>query len=68
MYKYKVRCYDRLGNAHHEVYCNTLEQAKKVRTEWGQTIGLTPEPSNDFARYPTIWKSNKGKWERIEGY
>ena len=66
---YKVRCYNRNGDLHHEDFYETLDEAKKRRTEWGRLIGLKPEPSTDFAYYPTIWKrTGINKFERLEGY
>lgn len=66
---YKLRLYDRKGNLDHEEIFDTLQGAINRRTEWGIKIGLAPEPSSDFARYPTIWKKNsEGEYDRILGY
>ena len=65
---YKLRCYKRNGDLDHEEYAKTLDEAKEKRTKWGLSIGLKPEPSIDFAYYPTIWKQNGNDWERMEGY
>ena len=55
--QYAVRCYDRRGNGVCVHYVNTLEEAEKIRTEHGLSIGLEPEPTyRHFAYYPTIWK------------
>ena len=47
---YKIRCYDQLGNLDHEEFFDSLDEAKKRRTEWGLSIGLRPEPSSDFSK------------------
>lgn len=68
---FRVRCYNRRGDFDHETPCDSIEEAEKIRTEWGIRIGLKPEPSTDFAKYPTIWKKtsdNPEVWERILGY
>lgn len=68
MTTYKIRCYTRQGNLDHEETFSTLEQAAARRTEWGLSIGLKPEPSIDFANYPTIWESTEDGYRRIAGY
>lgn len=69
--RYKIRCYKRSGDLDHEEFFDTLEEAETRRTEWGLSIGLRPEPSSDFAYYPTIWKevyADSNIWNRVEGY
>ena len=69
MKKYKVKCYNKSGDLDHEEFCDMLAQAETIRKNWGLKIGLRPEPSMDFAKYPTIWVlSNNGEWKRVEGY
>ncbi len=69
MAEYKVRCYSKSGNLQKEVYAASMEEAKAIRTDHGLSIGLKPEPSMDFARYPTIWKLQAdGSYERVAGY
>lgn len=66
---YKIRCYDRYGNLHHEEYVEFLDEAKEIRTKWGLSIGLEPEPTiHHFAYYPTIWEQSENGWRRLEGY
>lgn len=74
---FKVRCYRRNGDLDHEEFFDTLDEAVRRRTEWGLSIGLRPEPSADFAYYPTIheWKRRRYfdgtedfGWERLMGY
>ena len=66
---YRIRCYKRSGDLDHEEYADTLEEAKDIRAKWGSKIGLQPEPSLDFAFYPTIWeKQPNGSYMRIPGY
>lgn len=65
---YKVRCYTNDGDFSHEKYFDMFEDARKYRTEWGLSIGLKPEPSDDFAYYPTVWREREnGTYERIRG-
>lgn len=69
--KYKIRCYTKNGDLDHEEFFDTLDDARKRRTEWGLSIGLDPEPTTrHFAYYPTIWKYNddNNKYKRVEGY
>lgn len=68
MKTYKIRCYTKHGDLDHEETFSTLEQAATRRTEWGLSIGLAPEPSSDFAYYPTIWENTENGYRRIEGY
>lgn len=68
MEAYKIRCYTKNGDLDHEETFGALEQAKDRRTEWGLSIGLRPEPSFDFAYYPTIWKMTETGYRRVEGY
>ena len=68
MKTYKIRCYTKNGDLDHEEFFNTLERATARRTEWGLSIGLKPEPSWDFAFYPTVWKLTENGYRRIEGY
>ena len=70
-----VRCYNKYGGYHHSSKTDTLEKAEIIRRNWGTSIGLAPEPSMDFAKYPTIWKYNGGgdpdimdSYERMPGY
>ena len=65
---YKVRCYRRNGDLSHEMLYKTLEDAEAERTRWGHHIGLRPEPSGDFAFYPTIWEQECEGWKRLPGY
>lgn len=65
---YKIRCYKRNGDLDHEEFVETFDEAKAERTKWGLSIGLEPEPSNDFAYYPTIWEQGTDGWNRIAGY
>ncbi len=65
---YIVRCYDRQGNFSYSVNAATLDDAKNIRTNHGHKIGLKPEPSLDFAYYPTIWKEENGKTVRLLDY
>lgn len=64
---YKVRCYTRRGDFDHEEFTDTLEKAKQIRTEWGLSIGLRPEPSYDFAYYPTVWEFCGDVYKRVRG-
>ena len=68
MKNYKIRCYTKKGDLDHEEFFDTLEQAVARRTEWGLSIGLKPEPSIDFAYYPTIWESAENGYRRLLGY
>lgn len=54
---FAVRTYSKYGDGVAVFYCDTLEAAKIIRTVWGKSIGLEPEPTyKDFALYPTIWE------------
>ena len=65
---YKIRCYKRNGDLDHEEFVEFFDEAVAKRTKWGLSIGLEPEPSIDFAYYPTIWKQSSEGWKRVEGY
>lgn len=72
---YMVVCYTRLGDTDHIEIVHSLKAAEKLRTKWGLSIGLRPEPSIDFGHYPTIWEySGKGdendrkNYKRLAGY
>jgi len=65
---YKVRCYRRNGDLSHEMFYRALEDAEAERVRWGHHIGLRPEPSPDFPRYPTIWEACPDGWTRLPGY
>ena len=65
---YKIRCYKNNGDLDHEEYAGTLEIAQRIRTAWASKIGLRPEPSPDFAYYPTIWVKKEDGYERCLGY
>ena len=71
---YMIKCYKKNGDVDHVEFATSLQEAEKIRTKWGIKIGLKPEPSIDFPRYPTIWInendyhcSGEG-YVRIEGY
>ena len=68
--RYKIRCYKRNGKIEKEVYAHTFREAESIRMEHGRKIGLKPEPSTDFALYPTIWEYDleTGDYHRIKGY
>lgn len=68
MKNFKIRCYNKQGDLDHEEFFDTLEQAAARRAEWGLSIGLLPEPSIDFASYPTIWESTEDGYCRVAGY
>ena len=70
-----VVCYKRSGDTDHILIVGTLKEAVKVRTEWGLSIGLKPEPSIDFGYYPTIWAymgsgdiNDRCNYIRLPGY
>lgn len=73
--EYAVRAYTRSGKGDFVSFVDTLEEAEKIRTAHGLSIGLEPEPTyKDFAYYPTIWKWGKSEltnepcYQRVEGY
>ena len=66
--EYKVRFYDKNGDLDHEETVDSLTDAADKRTAWGEQIGLSPEPSIDFPKYPTIWAKWKDGYERVMGY
>ncbi len=72
---YMIICYNRDGYTDHIEYTGTLKEAAEVRTQWGLSIGLKPEPSIDFGLYPTIWKykgegdrEDRNNYTRVMGY
>ena len=66
--KYKVICYNKSGDRDHIEYSENLEDAKNIRTTWGKKIGLKPEPSSDFSKYPTVWElSIDNEYYRVAG-
>jgi len=75
MNRYMVVCYNAEGYTDHTAYAGTLKEAAEIRTKWGLSIGLKPEPSIDFGRYPTIWKysgegdnTDRRNYHRVMGY
>ena len=68
--EYKIHCYKINGDLDHKEYFDCLDTAIRRRKEWGESIGLKPEPSFDFAYYPTIfqWNDKINEYVRIEGY
>lgn len=46
----------------------TETAAAAARTRHGLSIGLRPEPSADFALYPTVWKLENDSYKRLSGY
>lgn len=55
--EFAVLTYSKYGDGVAVFYCDTIEAAKIIRTTWGKSIGLEPEPTyKDFALYPTIWE------------
>lgn len=74
---YAVRQYTKDGRGFAVVYCDTLEEAKTIRTLHGLSIGLEPEPTyKDFTYYPTIWEwieedadsPFESSYDRVLGY
>ena len=65
---YKVICYKKNGDRDHIEYSESLKEAKRIRKEWARKIGLKPEPSMDFPKYPTVWRlSFDNEYYRIMG-
>lgn len=65
---YKVRLYTKDGDFIREVFVNSMDEAKLIRNDHAMSIGLRPEPSTDFALYPTIWENESGVWTRVIGF